>query len=124
MFTGKVEWMRLFEFISYLYRSQQIKLFIAIFIVALIAVRIVTEGVNTITLLGFLLGLAFLMLMDRGKIIRTLVILVGVPCIMLAIITGYPPSEGYQNSITGFVAGGCIMLLYREYVHYRNNITK
>ena len=116
--------MRLLEFIHYMYRNQKNKLLIAIFIIALIIVRLVSLGVDATTLLGFILGLAFLMLMGRQKAVRTIVILVGMPCILLATIAVYHPPEGYQSSISGFVAGGFIMLLYREYILYRNTITK
>lgn len=115
---------RLLEFIHYLYRNKKNKLFIVIFIIALITFRLVSVGVDATTLLGFILGLASLMLMGRLKVVRIVVILVGMPCILLAIIAGYPPPEGYQNSISGFVAGGFVVLLYREYIHYRNTITK
>ncbi|EPJ3803502.1 hypothetical protein OND84_004244 [Morganella morganii] len=114
--------MQLLDFIRYLYRSQKNKLFIAIFLIVLIAIRLVSLGVDAKTFLGFVLGLAFLILMGRQKILRTLVLLVGIPCILFAMISGYHPPEGYQSSITGFVAGGVIMLLFREYAQYRKNI--
>ncbi|MEI9535342.1 hypothetical protein [Moellerella wisconsensis] len=116
--------MQLLEFIRYLYLSQKNKLFIAIFIVALTAVQLVNEGIDATTFLGFILGLAFVMVAGRQKFVRALVILVGIPCILLAIITGYHPPEGYQGSISGFVVGGVIILLHREYVHYQNTIKK
>lgn len=85
--------MRLLEFIHYMYRNQKNKLLIAIFIIALIIVRLVSLGVDATTLLGFILGLAFLMLMGRQKAVRTIVILVGMPCILLATIAGYHPQK-------------------------------
>lgn len=116
--------LQLFGFIRYLYGTQKSKLYMAIFIAVLISVRLVKEGVDTGTFLGFILGLAFIMVMGRQKFVRALVILVGIPCILLAIITGYHPPEGYQGSILGFVVGGFVMLLYREYIHYLSTIRK
>ncbi|WP_272570127.1 hypothetical protein [Providencia sp. PROV255] len=114
--------MQLLEFIRYLYRSQKNKLYIATFLIALIVIRLVSLGADAKTFLGFILGLAFLMLMGRQRIVRTLILLAGIPCILLATIFGHHPPEGYQSSITGFVAGGVIMLLFREYAQYRKNI--
>lgn len=114
---------RLFGFIRHLYSVQNSKFYVAIFMIVLISVRLIQEGIDTGTFLGVVLGVAFLIVMGRQKIVRAAIILVVFPCVLLAIITGYQPPVNIQSSILGFVTGGFVVLLYREYVNYLN-ITK
>lgn len=116
--------MRSLEFVRYLYQNQKAKFFAAIFIVTSISVQFITSGVDVMTFLGFILGLVLLILMDRQKTLKALIVLVVTPCILLAIIIGYHPPERYQSSILGFVVSGVLVLLYREYVIFRNNHKK
>lgn len=96
----------------------------AVFTILLTTWQLLRYGLDLTVLLGYVLGVVLLVAMKRQKILKALIVLIGIPCILLSMITGTFISENYHGGLYGFVAGGISFLLYREYESYLRDSDK